>query len=129
MKSVRVSRDAPHRVHGDGAADHSILFTTRPVGPFNFEHYFFVEGSLRKLCRYASYMVCWHAGPQGGGLRPVGRIHVTVGHELERWNGFTPVLKRKFTYNFRGYAGEPCIGYLPGIVVPAERLAIWSPGE
>ena len=129
VKSVRMGRDATHRVHRDGAADHLVLLAPGPVGPFDVEHDFLVERGLGQFGGDAPDMVGGDAGPQSRHLGTVSRIHIAVGHDLERRHGFAPVDQGKLADHRRGDARQSCIGDLAGILVPAQRLAVGPAGE
>ena len=95
LKSVCVRRDAAHRVHGDGAANHFVMPATGEIRPWHIEGDGFFERDMRQLGGDTADGISGHAAPLGYRIGCVFRREVALRNELEGGCDRAPVGKRK----------------------------------
>jgi len=78
-----MSRDAPHRVHGDGSPDHLVVLAPGPIDPGSVQHDFLLEGCMSQLGGDATRLFGGHGGALGHGFWRIIFRQVSVRHDFE----------------------------------------------
>ena len=121
--------NAAHGVEGDGTADHPLVPAPGPVGPWLLDDHVLLEGGMGQLGGDAANGLGRKPSARSDGVGAVLLVQVTLGQDMKRWPGASPVGKGDRTLEARRRILAK--GGSNGAVaaIPAQRVAVLIAGE